>query len=142
MPEERNQALGRTGAGLIADGDHLMKTRSTGIRRVARYLFLVLIVAFLTAVYLERRDLLGRYIEHRTKQKQVNATREQCEDLKKEIDSSRRRVDNLGSDPIEIEAAIRRSKDLVREGEKVYRIEVDPKKAGQGDSSITGPVAP
>lgn len=119
-----------------------MKTRSTGVRRVWRYLLVVLLVALLTTLYASRRNLFGRYIEHRKQQEQVDAVRQQSEDLRKEIDSSRRRVENLGNDPLEIEAAIRRSKDLVREGEKIYRIEVGSGETARGDAGKSGNAAP
>jgi cell division protein FtsB len=116
--------------------------RSTGFRRFARYFLVALLAVLLAALYAGRRNLLGRYFEHQRQQEQVDAARKQCEDLRKEIDSSGRRVDNLGSDPLEIEAAIRRSKDLVREGEKIYRIEVDPAKAAQTDAGSPGKATP
>jgi cell division protein FtsB len=113
-----------------------------GLRRAARYLLVVLLVALATVTYAKRRDLLARYIEHEVREEQVSAVKQQCEDLQKEIDSSRRRVENLGGDPLEIEAAIRRSKDLVREGEKVYRIETGPAEATKGAGGSSGQAAP
>ena len=117
--------------------------RATGVRRIGRYLLVVVLAVLLAALYAGRRNLPGRYIEHEERQGQLDAARKECEDLRKEIDASERRVNNLGSDPLEIEAAIRRSKDLVREGEKIYRIEVDPAKAApQADAGSPGKAAP
>ena len=116
--------------------------RSTGLRRVGRYVLVALLAVLLTALYAGHRNLFGRYIEHQRRQEQVDAARQQCEDLRKEIDSSGRRVESLSNDPLEIETAIRRSKDLVREGEKVYRIKAAPGKAAQTDGGNSGPAAP
>lgn len=116
--------------------------RLTGIRRIGRYFLVVLLAVLLATLYAGRRNLLGRYIDHEKRQEQLDAAQKQCDDLRKEIDASGRRVSNLGSDPLEIEAAIRRSKDLVREGEKIYRIEVDPAKAGHADAGSPGKAAP
>lgn len=88
---------------------------------------LALIVAVgLTAWYVYNRDLWGLYTDHQKYDAQIRAVREQNKELETEIDASRRRIGQLGDDPIEIEAAIRQTKDLVREGERVYRIEVVP----------------
>jgi cell division protein FtsB len=100
--------------------------RSTGIKRAGRFLLFALVVFLSSALYVDHRDILGRYLAHREQLRSINATRQQCVDLQKEIESSRRRVEKLGSDPTEIEAAIRHTKDLVRQGEKVYRIEFSP----------------
>ena len=116
--------------------------RSTGSRRIGRYFLVVLVAVLLAMLYAGRRNLLGRYIEHERRQEQVDAARRQCEDLRREIDASGRRVTHLESDPTEIEAAIRRSKDRVREGEKIYRIEMDPSKAGRTDAGSSGAAAP
>jgi len=113
-----------------------------GLRRVGSYVLVALLVALVTVMYAERRNLFARYFEHEAREGQVDTVRQQCEELQKEIDSSRRRVENLGSDPLEIEAAIRRSKDLVREGEKIYRIETGPAGAAQGTGSGSGLATP
>ncbi|NLT59368.1 MAG: hypothetical protein GXX88_01940, partial [Candidatus Hydrogenedentes bacterium] len=37
-----------------------------------------------------------------------------------------RKVEHLDGDAVEMEAAIRRNKNLVREGETIYRVELPP----------------
>ena len=113
-----------------------------GLRRVGRYVVVVALVALVTVLYANRRNLLERYLEHEAREDQISAGQQQCEELQKEIDSTRRRVENLDSDPLEIEAAIRRSKDLVRKGEKIYRIETGPDSAPQGAGSDSDSAAP
>jgi cell division protein FtsB len=109
---------------------------------MGRYVVAVLLVALVTVFYANRRNLLERYLEHGAREDQIGAEQQQCAELQKEIDSTRRRVENLDSDPLEIEAAIRRSKDLVREGETIYRIETGPGGAPQSAGSGSDPVAP
>lgn len=90
------------------------------------YVLVLAAVVVLTALYVGRRDLIGRYWRHEARERQVNAAQQECKDLEKKIEASRKRIEHLGSDPVEIEAAIRRSKDLVRPGEQIYRIEKAP----------------
>jgi cell division protein FtsB len=97
------------------------------------YWLILLLVGALSLLYAERRNLYARYLEHEQTIGRVRGGREQCDTLKNEIESSRQRVEHLGTDPAEIEAAIRRNKDLVREGEKGYRIE----KAQDGNAMAT-----
>ena len=43
--------------------------------------------------------------------------------LEHTLKTGKEHADNLGTDPVEVEAAIRRVKRLVREGETIFRIE-------------------
>ena len=90
------------------------------------FMLALVLVSALTLWYMGGRRLVERYGGHQQMQQQTQAAKEQVQRLEKEIDNTRRRIEHLGSDPMEIEAAIRRSKDLVREGEKIYRIEKAP----------------
>ena len=95
------------------------------------YWLILLVTAVLTLLYVERRNLYARYREHVDMEMSVKQTQEQCERLEREAETARQHIQNLGTDPIEIEAAIRRSKDLVREGEKIYRIQEAPENMPQ-----------
>jgi cell division protein FtsB len=44
-------------------------------------------------------------------------------DLGKEESTLRQRVEDLDRDPLALETEVRRSKGLVREGEKIFRVE-------------------
>jgi cell division protein FtsB len=90
---------------------------------------ILLLVAALTALYVQRRDLPGRYMDHQKSAAELTQARQSCAELEGKLEASRQRADHLGSDPTEIEGAIRRSKDLVREGETVFRIEKAPRDA-------------
>lgn len=90
------------------------------------FVLALVLATSLTLWYVGGRKLVERYSRHQQIQQQTQAAKGQVRQLEKEIDNTRRRIEHLGSDPVEIEAAIRRSKDLVREGEKIYRIEKAP----------------
>ena len=87
---------------------------------------ILLLVAALTAFYVQRRDLPRRYMEYQKSAGDLAQAQQSCAELEDKIEASRQRAEHLGNDPTEIEAAIRRSKDLVREGETVFRIEKAP----------------
>ena len=55
--------------------------------------------------------------------------------LQKRESELRQRVDHLVNDPVEMEAEVRRSKNRVREGETIYRIEPD---VSPGQSTPSG----
>lgn len=89
------------------------------------WLILLLAVA-LTIYYVQRRDLVHRYFEYQKNARELSQAEQSCADLEEKLSESRERARYLDSDPTEIEAAIRRNKDLVREGETVFRIEKAP----------------
>ncbi len=92
-----------------------------------RWYWVTLLLAVAFAVfYLEQRDLPGRYLNQQHEIGLLNEQREGLRKLENERDRVRRRVENLNTDPLEIEAAIRSRKRLVREGEVVYRLEETP----------------
>jgi len=103
------------------------------------YCLLFLLVVSLALFYVGRHDLDGRYQAYLRSDEQVRAAREQCEQLRRDLETARQRVEHLGNDPLEIEAAIRRTKNLVREGEKVYRIKQVPNGAhGEAETRLGG----
>jgi len=95
-------------------------------KRDSGYWLILLLVAGLTALYADRRDLYDRYQVFLDDQQKIQAAQNQCGALQAQIDDARRLVEHLGSDPLEIEDAIRRNKNLVREGETIYRIQPPP----------------
>lgn len=78
----------------------------------------------LMAVYAQRRDILGLYETYVHSEEQAQAFDSRLSRLEGEETQLRETVEDLDTDPLEVEAAIRRSKGLVRKGETVYRIEV------------------
>lgn len=95
------------------------------MRHKSRWLYWIsfILVALLLAVYVERRDLWGRFEKYRQDRNEIRALQSQLGSLVKEEQRRKGHVANLGTNPIEIEAAIRRSKHLVRPGETIYRVE-------------------
>lgn len=98
-------------------------------KRESGYWLIFLLVVGLTVLYADRHGLYERYQAYHDGQEQIREAERQCESLKAQIDESRRRVEYLHGDSLEIEDAIRRNKNLVREGEVIYRIEDSPKPA-------------
>lgn len=75
------------------------------------------------AYYGHVRDLPGRFAAYQERSRQVDALRDELRDKEMEKASLERRVADLESDPVEIEAAIREAEKKVRQGETIYRIE-------------------
>mgnify|MGYP001241998967 CR=1 FL=1 len=90
------------------------------------WIALTAVVGLLTG-YAYHRDLLGAWKKLEDSRRDTVLLREQEGNLKAQRDELKKSVDALGSDPVEMEASIRRNKKLVREGEKVYRVELPPK---------------
>ena len=78
------------------------------------FMLALVLVSALTLWYMGGRRLVERYGGHQQMQQQTQAAKEQVQRLEKEIDNTRRRIEHLGSDPMEIEAAIRLSKDIAK----------------------------
>ena len=73
-----------------------------------RWYWLVLMLAISFAVfYIQQRDLPGRYRNQQQENKLLSEQRHEVRALELERDTTRRRVENLDTDPLEIEAAIR-----------------------------------
>jgi len=84
----------------------------------------LLVLLGLTALYVSQRDLEGLYLQYRQSGQQVEVLRQKANTLKEKEARLKERVNHLESDPIEMEAAIRQRKNLVRPGETVYRVEL------------------
>jgi cell division protein FtsB len=95
-------------------------------RSRAWYWLSLLILVGLLAGYARYRDVQGQYRKYLESGAEVQRLREELESRRAEEARLQRSVENLRSDPVEWEAAIRRNQGLVREGEKVFRIETAP----------------
>ena len=104
------------------------------MKRSRIWYWLILLLAMAVAyMYAESQQLRDRYVllqqetENRAKQQ------EDVLNLRRQKEAQEKRVTGLVTDPLEIEAAIRSSKRLVRDGEVVYRLEELPQEpARQG----------
>ncbi len=93
-------------------------------RRVSmRYWLGLLALVGLTAAYVHHRDLAGQYEDFKHSEQRVRALQEERRALETERGSLERRVQHLHGDPVELEATIRQNRNMVREGETIFRIE-------------------
>lgn len=88
------------------------------------YWLALVLMAVLLVVYVQRRDFYGLFEDYRQSEGQVESMQGQLDTLEAEEAKLKIRVENLNDDPLELEAAIRRSKSLVRDGETIYRVEL------------------
>jgi len=99
------------------------------------YWLTLLVVAGLVLAYAAHRNLYPRSQEHLDNRNAIRAKQRECEALEQKIQAAQRHVESLGNDPLEIEADIRRSKNLVRNGETIYRIKAIPTKDDPGPAA-------
>lgn len=93
-------------------------------RRVLYWLALALVTALMVS-YAQRRELFDRYIQYKESEQHVRQLQEQLNAMKQEEARLEQRVEALKQDPLAMEADFRPGKNLVREGETVYRIVSD-----------------
>ena len=89
-------------------------------------MLLIVAVAGLMAAYAFHRDFFALYEHYCERGAEVQASREELRAAKALEEELARKVEQLGGDPVEMEAAIRRNKNLIREGETIYRVELPP----------------
>lgn len=90
------------------------------------YLLALAAVLALSGLYAVRRDLPERYRNYQRSEESVRQAAENAAVLESEVELARRRLKDLDTDAVEMEATVRRIKRLVREGETVYRFEPAP----------------
>ena len=100
------------------------------------YWLALVLMAVLLVVYVQRRDFYGLFQDYRQSEEQVEAMHGQLDALQAEEAELKVRVENLKDDPLELEAAIRRSKSLVRDGETIYRVELPEDESQLKDTPI------
>lgn len=72
--------------------------------------------------YAQARDLSGLRLDYRASEDEVRMLEVELARSVEAEEGLRRRVNHLEGDPLEMEAAIRKTKRLVRQGEIVYRV--------------------
>ena len=87
------------------------------------YWWALLLSVALVVVYVQRRDLQGRYEQYLESDADVQELAREVEALDQKVETTRQRVEELKDDPVALEAAIRRWSRKVKEGEIIYRIE-------------------
>jgi len=83
----------------------------------------VVLVAAVGYGYAKQRNIHARYLEFQKNEKQIESVRLEIEELKKRVEQAKQRVENMETDPVEIEATIRRIRKLTRDGEVVFHID-------------------
>ena len=81
------------------------------------------------ALYVWHQDLPGRFEEYQQSEQEVRELRNEWRAHQERRDALEERIRGLEHDPVELEAAIRRTRRMVREGETVYRVEL-PEESG------------
>jgi len=115
----------------------------TGWRRFWPVYWIVLAtVAWVAVVYAERRHFRERYQDHLRQEADIRRSQDERERLEDHVEATRRRVGSLDSDPLEIEAGLRRNSGLVRVGERVYRMKEVPRGTLDAGPAGPGPGAP
>ena len=90
---------------------------------VTLYWLILFLIVSLTFIYADRRNLYARHQECLEGWEDVRQMHLECEQIQRDIDATRQRVERLRDDPVEIEAVIRSSKDYVCDVETVFRIQ-------------------
>ena len=93
-------------------------------KRKLWYLAIVVVAMGLLFGYAHRRDLYGQYQAYVQSNEETGRLEESAQALREEREARQTRVEHLNNDPLEMEAAIRSGRDLVREDEHVLRIDV------------------
>ena len=78
--------------------------------------------------YVGYRDLPGLYNAYRDGELEAENLQRVLQEEQAKAEQLEAHVAGLGSDPVELEAAMRRNKNVVREGEKIYRFELAPER--------------
>ena len=87
----------------------------------------LLVFAAGMAAYAYRNDVVGLFHDYRYSQERVQQLEARLGDLEKQETALRQRVEDLDKrDPLTLEREVRQGKGLVREGEKIFRVEPGP----------------
>lgn len=73
-------------------------------------------------VYVDRRDLTRHFETARDSHSQAEALRQELHTSAESVRRLEARVEHLQGDPVEMEAVARHNKNLVREGETIFRV--------------------
>ena len=90
----------------------------------SRYVLALMVSIVLVSWYTWNRDLYSKYANYQSGRTSVDELLSYNRSLTEQRDQLHAQVEGLSHDPVEIEAAIRRTRNLVREGEQIYRIEL------------------
>lgn len=92
------------------------------------YWLMLAVMIAVSMVYVDKRGLVDLYADYQHSVHDVQVLQKDLDRLKSEEAGLRRRVEGLENDPVEMEAAIRQRKNLVRPGEIVFRVTLSDEK--------------
>lgn len=90
------------------------------------YVLALLVTCAFAWGYYHACDLPGRFEEREERERELQRIRQEAEALEAQVQQAQERVYNLDADPLEVEASLRRIKGMVREDERIYRMEPLP----------------
>ena len=88
------------------------------------YLLCLLALIGVLALHAQHSDFYGLYFDYKASHERVRTLELDLTRAETERVLLERQVEHLNTSPLEIEAAIRRTKSLVRAGEIVYRVKL------------------
>ena len=103
--------------------------------RESWYWIAVAAAALAVGAYAEHQNIAGLYQEYRYSQDEVRQLERRLSDLQADEEALKRHVEDLDNDPLAVEAEIRRSKGLVREDERIFRVELPPADPPQSEQA-------
>jgi len=74
-------------------------------------------------LYFDRREVLARFNAYQENNANAREHADKTAEMGEQVVESQKQIQNLHSNPLEMESAIRRAKGLARPGEIVYRIQ-------------------
>ncbi len=96
----------------------------------------LILFALALVAYARQHDIAQLYTGYRYSEQEVDQLEERLQSLQEEEQKLQQNVEDLDNDPLAVEAEIRRSKGLVREGETVYRVELPSVPAPQDSQDV------
>lgn len=92
-------------------------------RRRIVYILILAASVVLAVGYVERRQLQERYTAFLQQEREIEAAKRQIAEMERDLTEEEVKARNLENDPVEVEAAIRRIRRGVRDGETLFRVE-------------------
>ncbi len=93
--------------------------------RITFFVVLAVSVA-LAAGYVQRRQLKERHTAFLQSEREIEAAQSQIGELEQALAAEEARARDLATDPVEVEAAVRRLKRAAHSGETLLRVEYAP----------------
>lgn len=106
------------------------------VREIFIWLMGLVLVVLVTYGYMELRKTSDRREQLKSTEHKIELIKEEIKTLEETVEAARDQVKSLITDDTEMEAAIRRERQLTRPGEQVFRIE-EPSDSKTAESQDT-----